>query len=86
MKTTTSKGKTFDASTAFVLARDSNRLMMDVMDERALSEIAADFEGVETLTQVDALHVEHVYHGYTVLAAISRNKSDGSVRLTLKKP
>ena len=86
MKTETSKGKTFEASTAFVSVRDSNRLMMDVMDMRAISEVAADFEGVETLTQEDAQHVEHVFRGFTVLAAASRNKSDGSVRITLEKP
>lgn len=86
MLTKTSKGKTFEASTALVLVRDRNRLMLDVMDMRAISEVAADFEGVETLTQEDAQHVEHAYRGYTILSAISRNRSDGSVRVTLEKP
>ena len=86
MLTTTSTGKTFDASPALVSVRDSSRLMFDVMDTRPIGEIAPDFEGVETLTQVDAQQVEHAYHGYTVLAAISRNRSDGSARVTLEKP
>lgn len=86
MLTTTSTGKTFDASPALVSVRDSSRLMFDVMDTRPIGEIAPDFEGVETLTQEDAQHVEHAYRGYTVLAAISRNRSDGSVRVTLEKP
>ena len=86
MKTETSKGKTFEASTVLVFVRDSNRLMMDVMDSRAISEVAEDFEGVEVLTQEDAQHVDHVYRGFTELAAISRNKSDGSLRITLAKP
>lgn len=85
MKTQTSKGKTFDASTVLVSVRDSNRMMMDVKDSRAISEVAADFEGVEVLTQEDAQHVEHVYRGFTELIAISRNKSDGSLRITLEK-
>lgn len=86
MLTTTSKGKTFDASRALVSVRDSSRLMFDVVDARKIGEIAPDFEGVETLTQVDEQKVEHAYRGYTELAAISRNKSDGSVRVTLEKP
>ncbi|MBE5800057.1 MAG: hypothetical protein E7321_08935 [Clostridiales bacterium] len=86
MKTTTSKGQVFEASRALVSVRDSNRLMMDVMDARSISEVAADFEGVETLTQEDAQHVEHAYRGFTELAAISRNDSDGSLRITMKKP
>ena len=85
MKTTTSKGQVFEASRALVSIRDSNRLMMDVMDMRKIGEIAPDFEGVDTLTQEDAQHVEHSYRGYTELVAISRNESDGSVRITLKK-
>lgn len=86
MLTTTSAGKTFEASKVMVSVRDSNRLMMDVMDLRKISEVASDFEGVETLTQEDELGVEHVYRRYTTLAAISRNKSDGSVRITLERP
>lgn len=86
MKTTTSSGKTFETSMALISVRDSNRLMMDVMDTRAISSIALDFENVETLTQEDEQHVEHVYRGYTEISAMSRNESDGSVRLTLKKP
>lgn len=86
MLTTTSTGKTFDASPALVSVRNSSRLMMDIVDSRTVSEVAADFEGVEKLTQEDAQHVDHVYKGYTVLAAASRNKSDGSVRVTLEKP
>lgn len=86
MKTTTSKGKTFEASPALVSVRDKSRLMLDVMDERPLSQVAADFEGLETLTQRDTQDVEHVYRGYTEVAAASRNESDGSLRITLKKP
>lgn len=86
MLTTTSTGKTFEASRAIVSVRDSSRLMFDVMDARKIGVIAPDFEGVETLTQVDEQKIEHVHRGYTELAAISRNKSDGSVRVTLEKP
>ena len=86
MRTTTSRGKTFETSRAMVSVRDERILMMDVVDARSVSEVAADFDGVEKLTQEDAQHVEHVYKGYTLLTAISRNKSDDSKRITLEKP
>ena len=86
MKTETNRGNVFEASRAFVSVRDSNRLMLDVMDARTIGEAAPDFEGVEMLTQEDNQHVEYVYRGFTELAAISRNDSDGSLRITLKKP
>lgn len=88
MKITTSKGKTFEAGFILASVRDKNRLMIDHKDERALSEIAADWEGAEEIVQADEANpgIEKVFRGYTVLAAISRNRSDNSVRVTLERP
>ena len=45
MKITTSKGKTLDVNWAFGPTSESGSLMIELPDNRLLSEIAADFEG-----------------------------------------
>lgn len=68
------------------VARD--RIMIELMDERALSEICADFDGVQTIKQTDNIRPEIVtsYEGYTQLVRAERNLNAGTIRLTLRKP
>lgn len=65
-----------------------NKVMIELIDERPLSQIAADFEGREKLTRKDDIRedIETVYTGFTQLTAIQRNAVSGSVRITLAKP
>ena len=62
------------------------RLMIEIEDTRALSVIAAEFEGVQRIDAVRWYDKEIPYEGYTELIDIRRNQADGSVRMTLKKP
>lgn len=68
--------------------RGGNMIMIEVMDDRKLSKIAAAFEGVETIrkTNTNLPGVSETYEGYTELIDIRRNQNDGSVRMTLKRP
>ena len=61
-------------------------LMIEVIDERALSVIAGEFEGVRHIDAVRWYDQEIVYEGYTELIDIRRNQADGTVRMTLKRP
>lgn len=65
-----------------------DQIMIELADERALSVIAADFEGRSRIVKTDTLKVgvETVYSGFTELTSIQRNAITGSVRITLRKP
>lgn len=86
MKITTSKGKTLDVNWAFGPTGESGSLMIELTDNRLLSEIAADFEGSSRIEKKDETKpgVTEVYEGFTELAAIQRNKN-GSVFVKLVK-
>lgn len=86
MKITTSKGKTLDVNWAFGPTSESGSLMIELTDNRLLSEIAADFEGNSRIEKTDETKpgVTEVYEGFTKLAAIQRNKN-GSVFVKLVK-
>lgn len=62
------------------------RLMIEIMDERALSVIAGEFEGVKRIDAERWYNERIAYEGYTELIDIRRNQADGSVRMTLKRP
>ena len=62
------------------------RLMLEIEDTRALSVIAAEFEGVQRIDAVRWYDQESVYEGYTELIDIRRNQADSTVRMTLKRP
>ncbi len=87
MKITTSKGKTFDILFISTGATFANRTLIELDDGRALSEVAADFEGLTTITKTDELRpgVSEVYSGYTRLVSAQRNAETGTVRLMLEK-
>lgn len=69
-------------------AMESGKVMIELYDDRALSQIAADFEGCEKIVRKDNIRadIETVYTGFTRLTAIQRNAVSGSVRITLAKP
>ena len=87
MKIETSKGKTLEITGMMALLRATGSVMIELDDERALSEIAADLEGCETIKKTDEAKagVTEVYEGYTQLIEIRRNQTTGSVRVTLTK-
>lgn len=87
MKITTSKNKTFDIIFIGELMRDGNRIVIELVDNRKFSKIAADFEDVETITMTNSKkpNKKEVYEGFTHLAGIQENKAAGTVRITLEK-
>lgn len=87
MQITTSKEKTFDIQFIGALLRNSNRAMIELKDDRPINEIAADFDGLTTITKTDALKpsVKEVFEGFTQLVGIQRNEGNGTVLLTLEK-
>ena len=87
MQITTSTNKTFDILFISTLLRAGNRLMIELKDERMLSEIAADFDGVETITKTDDIkpNVKEVYDGFSNLVHIQRNRETGTVRMMLER-
>lgn len=87
MKITTNKGKTFDVNWAFGPTSASGSLMIELADNRLLSEIAADFEGNSKIEKTNETKpgVTEVYEGFTELTIIQRNKN-GGVLVKLEKP
>lgn len=87
MQIRTNDGKFFGIIFIGSLMRDGNRVVIELKDDRALSEIAADFENRETITMTDSArpNVEEVYRNFTQLIGIQRNKAAGTVRITLEK-
>lgn len=87
MKITTSKGKTLDANWAFGPTGESGSLMIELSDKRHLSEVAADFEGIEKIEKTDETKpgVTEVYEGFTELVTLQRNKRNSSVLVKLEK-
>lgn len=81
----TSSGKTLEIN--YIWPDSNGRVMIELKDDRPLAEIAADFEGVKTLTKTDAKKpgIEEVYTGYTNLIAVSRDNYEGVTRLIIKK-
>lgn len=90
MQITTSKGKTFDVGFIGALLRDGNRMMIELADARPFAEIAADFDGLETIKRENE-HVKpgvisyEIYEGFTQLVGMQRNRETGAVRLTLER-
>lgn len=87
MKITTSKGKTFDVNFIWPTNRDGGRLMIELVDDRPLAEIASDFDGNATIEKTDEKKpgVKEVFEGFNRLVLMSRENYEGVIRLTLKK-
>lgn len=66
----------------------SRQVVIELTDERPLSQIAAEFENVKTIRRTNNLRddVVTLYEGFSEMIDIRRNQTTGSVRLTLRKP
>lgn len=87
MKITTSKGKSFDIDFICAPLSTLKHIIIETRDSRPFSEIAADFDGLESIKKEDDMRgssVFEVYEGFSRLVEIHRY-ADGSVRLTLEK-
>lgn len=86
MRIRTSRGKTLEIN--YIWPEQNGRVMIELEDARPLSEIAADFDGVETLVKTDEKKpgVEEVYSGFTELIIASKDNYVGVTRLTMRKP
>jgi len=87
MELTTSRGQTFDIQYIGKVLTNSRRMMIELEDERRLSEIAADFEDVQTFRRAEITPEgkPDIYEGYTNLVDVHRNTAAGNVRLTLER-
>lgn len=89
MKIETSKGKTFDIEFICSPLRDGSKVIIEMEDARALAEIAADFDGLESVKKTvsgrNDKAVYEMYEGFSKLVGIQRDTASGSVRLTLEK-
>lgn len=84
MKIRTNKGFESEARYAFAPTMQGN-CMVSIPDKRPLSEICADFEGVEEIQKTDEIEGDAVYFGYTNLIYAERSQTDGNVTLILAK-
>lgn len=85
MNLTTSKGKTYSVAWMWGPLMSSGEVMMEMEDARALSEIAAELEGLDKMTYTDTYGREKVYEGYTDLRAIIRQGATGRVQVTWRQ-
>ena len=86
MTITTDKRRTFDVNWAWGPVRSTGDLMIELSsDSRPLSQICADFEGVQTFERKDKHEGDMTFFGYTELVSAMRDRSNGSVVLTLRK-
>lgn len=85
MTVKTDRGKTFNVNYAWGPTRTTGELMIELADDaRALSEICADFENVQTFERKDENEGNMTFAGYTDLVSISRDSSRGTVALALR--
>lgn len=87
MKLTTSKGKTFDINYIWPTMRNGEKLMIELEDDRPMTQIADDFDGIEVFEKTDKKKpgVKEVFTGFTRLVNMSRENYEGVIRLTLEK-
>lgn len=85
MRIETNKGKSYEIN-AIAPYTHKNQILIDMNDDRPFSEIATDFDGVETITRkmVDDGSAYEKYEGYTKLFSITKIAND-RVRITLAK-
>lgn len=86
MKITTSKGKTLDVNWIFGPTKAGGNVMIEITDNRPISEVAADFEGCDSIKEEVESGTYKMYEGYTDLKEVSRKRNDGKVIVSLYKP
>ena len=86
MTVKTDRGKTFDVNYACGPVRSTGELMIELTaDARPLSQIAADFEGVQAFEREDENEGNMTFEGYTDLVSVVRDRTRGAVLLALRK-
>lgn len=80
------KGKTHDVNWMWLLER-KDHLIFQIVDERPLSEIIADYEGADVIERISKEEGNKTYEGYTRIARIYRNDDikRGCVEIVLEK-
>lgn len=89
MTVTTSKGKTFVIAWMWGPVGNTMDLMLQMEDDRLLSDIAVDFEGVDHFHRESDTEGNMDFDGYTVLKSILRPSYElepSQVQITLAKP
>lgn len=81
--TVTAKGKTHAVDWCWLLS-EKDELMLQIKDARGFSEIAADFEGAETIYRESDTEGNKTYTGYTRMQRMIR-KVGGYVVMVLTK-
>lgn len=83
---TTDKGKTFDVNYAWGPVRSTGELMIELAaDARPISEIAADFEGIQVFDRPDEHQGDMTFVGYKELVSVVRDRNTGAVLLALRR-
>ena len=86
MTVKTDRGKTFDVNYAWGPVRSTGELMIELTaDARPLSQIAADFEGVQAFERVAETEGNMTFQGYTELVSVVRDRNTGAVLLALRR-
>lgn len=83
MKLTTSKGLTYDVEWVDGPTITSGAVILHMQDDRRLPEIAAEFDGLESLKRESETQGNKEWTGFTALQRISR--VDGAVQIALVK-
>ena len=78
----TSNGHTYTVD--WIDTVSTGGLFMQMPDERALSVIAAEFEGLEWLKREDANQGDKLFEGYSVLTMV-KQAAPGTVLLTFQR-
>lgn len=86
MQIRTDQQKTFDVNYAWGPVRSTGELMIELTaDARPISEIAADFEGVQVFDRPDEHQGNMTFVGYTELVSVVRDRNTGAVLLVLRR-
>lgn len=84
----TSKGKTHEVTLVSPALRDRNIVLIELKDERSLSEIAADLDGLTAFREQEDEQNDGVYKTYenfSELISVKRDKKRGAVIVTLER-
>lgn len=87
MKLKTCGGNEYNIRTICAGLRKKNTVLIELIDDRPLTLIAADFDGLASFKKYDEAipGVCETYTGFNRLVSIQRNEDAGTVRLMLEK-
>lgn len=80
MQINLSNGNTFDAY--WIERASSGNVLLEIADKRLLSNVAADFEGVDSIEETAT---GRKFEGYVNLIRICRPGNDSTVQITLTR-